>query len=194
MNERFDRAMEEFDAANRRDPRRLSVQGTRHPREMIFSRRVQDWVERLDADASEGVRLAARAHTLRRWEIPRERYPRDTPGYHAWRKATAAHSARAAGEILGRLGYPPETVDRVRRLITGELFPSDPDAQLLEDADVLVFLEIKLSDYLGQWKEAKTARILQGTWAKMSPRARRAARDLSLDAGIRALIARLPED
>jgi hypothetical protein len=79
-------------------------------------------------------------------------------------------------------------IGRVGRLIRGELFPRDPDAQLLEDADCLAFLELKLADYLDQWDEAKVARILHGTWAKMSEPARALARTLPLDPRVRQLL------
>jgi hypothetical protein len=188
MSTLLDQALRQFDQANRQDPRQQPFEGTTHPRELLFAQRVFEWVTRLNPDASEAVRLAARAHTLRRWEIPRDRYPMDTAGYHAWRQATMAHSAQAAAAILKSLGSPAQTIERVGQLIRWELFPHDPDAQLLEDADCLAFLELKLGDYLAQWDERKLARILRGTWAKMSERARALAGQLPLDQRIRHLL------
>ncbi len=188
MSARLEEALQEFDRLNSSDPRTQAVAGKAHPRELVFAQRVYAWVERLEPSASEAVRLAARSHTLRRWEVPRGDYPMNPAGYHQWRAATAAHSAHAAAEILARLGYPDETVRRVSRLITWELFPNDPDAQLLEDADCLAFLEIKLEGYLTRWDEGKVRRILQGTWAKMSPQARRAAAAVPLDSRAKRLI------
>ena len=175
---RIETALGKIDAANRLDPREQTFQGVSHPRERIFAQRVSDWIDRLQPASSEEVRLAARAHTLNRWEIPRNRFPMDTMGYHAWRAATANHSAGAATAILKTVGYSDEVVEKVRRLITRELDPKDPEAQMLEDADCLAFLEIKLGDYLDQWDEAKVKRILRGTWSKMSPEAHRLASDL----------------
>lgn len=181
MSEQFDRALAEFDRANGQDPRTQSFEKVSYPRELIFARRVSAWITRLNPEASEPARLAARSHTLRRWEVPRARYPMDTAGYHAWRQATASHSAVNAEAVLLPLGYAPETVQRVRQLITGALFPRDPEAQLLEDADCLAFLELKLADYLEQWDDGKIDRVLRGTWSKMSPAARELARRLPLD-------------
>ena len=169
--------LREFDDANRLDPRSQKVAGILHPRELVFSQRVSEWINRLSPEASESVRLAARSHTLCRWEVPRNRFAMDTAGYHQWRCATAEHSAREASYILERRGYPKATVDRVAGLIKRERFPQDPDAQLLEDADCLVFLEIKLEEYLTQWDEEKMTRILRGTWFKMS----KVARDLAME-------------
>lgn len=181
MSMRLEQALREFDEINLLDPRIQMVQSLTYPRELIFSRRVSSWVDKLNASASEPVQLAARAHTLKRWEIPRDRYTKDTAGYHEWRNATAAHAAAAAAKVLQRIGYPDEVVQRVGQLITQARFPANPDAQLLEDADCLTFLEFKLTDYLDQWDEQKVLRILLGTWGKMSPEARRAALGLSLD-------------
>jgi hypothetical protein len=188
MSSRLDQALRECDAVNRRDPRGQLFEDRRHPRELIFAQRVSAWVAALRPDAPEAVQLAARGHTLRRWEIPRDFYPMDTPGYHAWRHATMAHAADGVAAILTSLDYPEEMIQRVGRLIRWELFPRDPDAQLLEDADCLAFLELKLAEYLDQWDEAKVARILHGTWAKMSEPARALARTLPLDPRVRQLL------
>jgi len=184
-------ALEACDQANQLDPRRQRFEGRDHPRELIFARRVHDWLLRLEPAASEAVRLAARGHTLRRWEIPRDRYPSDTAGYHAWRAATAAHSAGAVEALLRPLNCPDELLRRVGRLIRKELPHGDTDAQLLEDADCLAFLELKLADYLDRWDDEQLARILRGTWTKMSQRARALARRIPLDPRIGPLLERL---
>jgi hypothetical protein len=181
MSKLFEKALRAFDQVNALDPRTQTVQGKSYPRESIFARRVSAWVERLSPEAPEAVRLAARSHTLRRWEIPRNRYSMDTAGYHEWRAATAAHSANAAEAILKQIGYPEEAIGYVTQLITWKRFPQDPNAQLLEDADCLAFLEIKLSEYLEQWEDDKVRRILNGTWRKMTPTARHKALELPLD-------------
>jgi hypothetical protein len=188
MHTPFDHALREFDRVNGQDPRMRTLNGASHPRELIFAQRVSHWIAQLSPDASEAVRLAARSHTLRRWDIPRTQYPMDTAGYHEWRATTAAHSARSAAVVLRHFGYSDEMVRRVRQLIRRELFPHDPDAQLLEDADCLAFLELKLVDYLDRWDEEKVARILHGTWAKMSQGARSLAAGLPLDPRAMALI------
>ncbi|HET6464386.1 MAG TPA: DUF4202 domain-containing protein [Nitrospiria bacterium] len=190
----LEKALKEFDRINRQDPRRQRVGGKSHPRELIFAKTVYAWVERLDASASEAVRLAARSHTLGRWEVPRDRYRMDVSGYHQWRAATATHAADAAARILKRVGYPEQTILEVKRIITGHRHPGDPDTQLLEDADALSFLEIKLGDYIAQWDEAKIRRILEGTWSKMSPPARQRAAELPLDPRVQRLMTDLKKN
>jgi Domain of unknown function (DUF4202) len=190
----LEKALKEFDRLNRRDPRRQTVNRRSYAREFIFAQKVHAWVERLNPSAPETVRLAARSHTLRRWEIPRNRYRMDIGGYHQWRDSTAAHAADAAADILKRVGYPERTIREVKRIINGHRHPGDPDTQLLEDADALAFLEIKLNDYLVRWDESRIRRILEGTWSKMSPGARRMALDLPMDSRVKKLIADLSQD
>ncbi len=191
MNKLLEKAIKEFDQVNGEDLRQQTVARKSYARELIFARKVYAWVERLNPSAPEDIRLAARSHTLRRWEIPRNRFRMDIGGYHQWRAATATHAADAAAEILKRLGYSDMIVREVRRIITGHRHPNDPDTQLLEDADVLAFLEIKLEDYLTRWDETKVQRILEGAWSKMSSAARLLAMDLPLDSRVKKLIAGL---
>ncbi|MBI3995884.1 MAG: DUF4202 domain-containing protein [Nitrospirae bacterium] len=184
----LEQALQEFDRVNGEDPRRQTVGGSSEARELFFARKVYAWVERLNPSASEAVRLAARSHTVRRWEVPRNRYRMDTGGYRQWRAATAAHSAETAIGILKQIGYPEAVIRDVKRIITGLHRPDHPDAQLLEDADCLAFLESKLADYLDRWDEAKVRRILEGTWSKMSPAARKMALELRLDSRVKKLL------
>jgi hypothetical protein len=159
----FDTAIERIDAANGEDPRRELADGKPEPREWLFGRRVYDWVRRLRPAASEELLLAARAHTLRRWMIPRERYPQTTIGYHQWRDALAAFHAEQAESILREVGYPSERVDAVKT---------------------------KLAGYIDAWGDAKTIRILKRTIRKMTPEARAKALQLNLAERERELVRR----
>lgn len=178
---RFEEAIRRLDEANTADPREEVVDGIPRPRELLFAQRVYDWVLRLEPGASEELLLAARGHTLRRWMIPRDRYAKTTRAYHEWRDALAAFHAEEAGKILEGVGYEAGVVDRVRRLIARLDFPRDPDSQILEDADCLVFLQTKLHEYLDDWDEQKTIKILRRTIAKMTPAAQELAKQLALD-------------
>ena len=103
-DERLAEAIKRIDAVNNEDPRTELVDGKPRSRELLFAQRVYEWVRRLVDDPSEELLLAARAHTLRRWIIPRGRYPKTTAGYHQWRNALAQFHAQEAGEILGEAG------------------------------------------------------------------------------------------
>lgn len=181
-------AIAQFDEINRQDPRRQLFQGQEVPRELIFSQRVTFWLNQLQPNPSEVVQLAARSHTVCRWEVPRDRYERNTVGYHEWRRKTAEHSAATATRILTELGFPEKVRKRVVDLITRVLPAKEAEAQLLEDADCLAFCEIKFEVYARQWDQDKLRRILKGTWSKMSPAARRMSDQLSIAPRLKQLL------
>ncbi len=68
--------------------------------------------------------------------------------------------------------------------------PAEPEACALEDADCLVFLETKLQNYVDEWEEEKTLRVLQRTLRKMTPDAREHALCLKLGERERDLLHR----
>ena len=189
-DERFSEAIKKIDAANQEDPRSEMVDGRPQPRELLFAQRVYQWVEQLAEAPSEELLLAARAHTLRRWMIPRDRYPMTTVGYHQWRNALAQFHADEAETILHAAGYPAEQIQSIRDFITKKNWPENKEACVLEDADCLVFLETKLSDYIDDWQDTKTLRILQRTIRKMTPEARTRAFQLKLGERERELVHR----
>ena len=146
------------------------------------------WLERLDPDASEPLRLAARAQHLCRWKIDRSSYPEGRQGYLRWRRDCAEMHARLAGEILAAVGYDAATIDRVGHLVRKKGLPDDAEALALEDTACLVFLEHELEACASKHDEPKLVQILERTWRKMSPRGRAAALALDLPPSVRALI------
>lgn len=184
---RFRAAIDAFDAANAADPHReRDAGGVERPRELLYAWRMSEMLERFAPAASEVVRLAVRCQHIRRWEIPRDTYPRTPEGYKSWRTRLMDFHAAAAAAILREAGYGDETIARVRSLLRKERLKRDPETQLLEDVIGLVFLEHYLAGFVAGhagFDEAKFADILRKTWLKMSPRGRDAA----------FAVARLPE-
>src|SRR5262245_47862199 len=179
LSPRFRAATDRFDAANAADPNREpDAAGVEQPRELLYARRMSEMLERFAPEASEVVHLAVRCQHIRRWEIPRDSYPRTSEGYKAWRTRLMDFHADAAAAILQGAGYEEQTVARVRSLLHKERLKRDPETQLLEDVIGLVFLEHYLADFVAdhpQYDEAKFADILRKTWLKMSARGRQAA-------------------
>ncbi len=189
-NERFQSAVAAFDAANAEDPHRVKHNGSEVPAELLYARRMTDWLARLYPDASEPLRLAARAQHIRRWEIPRDTFPIDRAGYHRWRTTLYTFHADTAARILRDVGYDDATIARVRSLLRKERLKADPESQALEDVACLVFLESYFADFAAKHDDEKVITILRRTWAKMSERGRAAALALPLAPGARALVER----
>ena len=185
---RFQDALVRFDQANADDPNRELVGDTLQPKELTYSRRMTEWLDRLEPEAAEPLRLAARCQHIRRWAIARTEFPPGRQGYRRWRTTLAAYHARTAAAILREVGYDDQTISRVDALLRKERLKADPDVQTLEDVACLVFVQHHLPSFATQHEEAKVVDILRKTWLKMSARGRSAALRLDLVPDIRALV------
>jgi hypothetical protein len=188
--ERLRRALAAIDAANAGDPHRLQVRGESRPKELAHAELVSEWVARLAPDPGEALLLAARAHHLRRWTIPRSEYAAGRRGYLRWRRALQVLHAREVAAILTAEGYDESTIRRVQDLVQKKHLGRDAEVQILEDALCLVFLETQLHDLAAQLDDEKLLGVLRKTLRKMSPDAIQRAEELPLDAAGRALLQR----
>jgi hypothetical protein len=186
--ERFHSAIRRFDDENSRDPNMEMIAGVPHPREQVYAQWLTGWVLKLNPDASEELRLAARCQHLCRWMIPRSSYPMTRPGYLQWRAELKKFHAQRAGEILREFGYSDAVVQRVQHLNLKKDLARDPDCQTLEDALCLVFLEHQLTALANKTAPEKVITALQKSWQKMSPRARAEALQLSYTPEEKALL------
>jgi len=187
---RFEAALRRFDDENARDPNIESAEGLAQPRELLYARRLTDWVLRLSPDASEALRLAARCQHICRWQIPRSSYPMTRAGYLKWRADLKKFHARKAGEILRELGYGDEMIRRVQDLNLKKNFPNDPEGRVLEDALCLVFLQFQYAALAAKTAADKTVNALQKSWQKMTDAARAEALKLNFDPREKALLER----
>jgi hypothetical protein len=102
--------------------------------------RTRDWLLRLDRQASEAARVAALTHDIER-RVPGG--PRLDPRVQAWDdpdylREHSERSARLVGEWLGDAAVRPDVERLIERHETG----GDPEADLLQAADSLSFLEV----------------------------------------------------
>ena len=189
--DRFAAAVAAIDAANAADPNAVAGDdGQPIASELLYGRRMSRWLDQLYPDAAEPLKLAARAQHVRRWEVPRDRYPLDRAGYHRWRTGLYTYHADTAAGLLRSVGYDEATVERVRFLIRKEKLKADPDTQALEDTICLVFLENYFAAFSAKHEPEKVVAILRRTWAKMSPVGHAAALKLPMPPGAAGLVAR----
>ena len=57
----YDKARALIDAANREDPNRVTADGRDWPKELLYSERMSDMLERYRPDADDAMKLAIRA-------------------------------------------------------------------------------------------------------------------------------------
>lgn len=186
-SDRLNRVLERIDQLNREDPNREPAGGVPQPRELLYAQWLTDWALRLQPQASEPLRIAARGQHVQRWTIPRERYPRNRQGYLRWREQLKAFHAKTVAGVMQEAGYPDGMIERVRRLILKKDL-SDPDTQTIEDALCLVFLEHQFEDLRRKTPDATMREVLRKTWKKMSGRGRTEALRLPLGEEARGLL------
>jgi hypothetical protein len=182
------RLLASIDTANARDSRRADYEGKPESFEWAYGRRMSAWVERLAPDASPALRVAARGQHIERWTSPRQSYPEGRGGYLRWREDLKKFHARRLGELARAAGADATDVARIAELILKKNRSEDPEGQVLEDAACLVFLETELEGFLRKTEKPKLLDILRKTWAKMGPRGRAAAAQLTLSPDATALL------
>ena len=168
-----------IDAENAEDP---------NGKELDHAERAVRWVRTLRPDASDELLLAARAHHVRRWEIPRADEPAGRAGYLRWKRRLQQHHADVVGRVLSGTGFD---VERVQSLVKKERLKSDADVQSLEDALALVFLETQLDELTDKLDDDDhMVDVLAKTLRKMTPAGREAAGRLTYDERGAALVQR----
>ena len=176
----YDRAVAAIDEANRADPTTVLIDGIDVPLALAHGQRGVHWVLHLAPSADDPVLLAARAHHLRRWEVPRRTYPEGKPGYLRWRRDQKARHANDVASLLAAAGYTGDTITRVQSLIKREHLGTDAPTQLVEDAACLVFLETQFAEFAAANEHDKVLDIVRKTARKMSPAGLAAVGDIGL--------------
>lgn len=177
---RLTRALLRIDEINNADPTVIDIRGESRPKELTHAAMVSAWIDRLRPSADDALQIAARGHHVRRWAIPRSKFPEGRRGYLRWRQALHELHAATVGEVMIEVGYDAADVRRAQDLVRKKDLRRDPDAQALEDALCLVFLETQLGTFRTRQPDDRTAEILRKTWKKMSGKARVLAVDLDL--------------
>ena len=167
-DERLARAIAAIDAANADDPNTIVVPepggaGVTRPKELAHAELMTAWVTRLRPDASDALLLAARAHHIRRWVVPRLSYPEGRAGYLRWRRDLHERHAADVGAILDEEGYDAATIARVQDIVRKRNLARDPDVQALEDALCLVFIETQFAELTAKLDRPKMVDVVRKT-------------------------------
>ena len=188
---RLDAVIAAIDDANAGDPRKIEVQGVTRPIEILYAERMTARLLTMYPEASELLRIAARAQHLRRWEIARQNYPEGRNGYNDWRRSCREHHAKLVAQIMATHDYSGADIARVGMLIRKEQLKKDRDSQALENVVDVVFVEHYFDEFLDKYKaydDDKIIDIVGKTLRKMSPKGHQAALQLDLPDNARRLI------
>lgn len=182
---RYAAACAAIDAANSADPGTVDVRGHGpRPLAQVHGELAAEWVGVLSPAAGELVSLAARAHHLRRWELPRAQYPAGRAGYLRWKRDQRTRHAEDAGALLAEVGYGPDEIAAVQAMVLRQ----GEGGQLVEDAACLVFIETQLTAVAAQLDHDHLLDVIGKTAKKMSPAALAAAGQIPLGEVEQALL------
>lgn len=172
---RFETAIAIIDKKNAEDPNSYHVSGLEYPKELLYSQRMTRKLLQFEPNASKAIQIAARAQHICRWQIARNEYPMDRVGYLKWREELKKMHATITGEILVKVGFDEQFVDRVQKIILKKLIKKNEESQLLEDVICLVFLDYYFDEFAAKHSDEKIIDILKKTWVKMSDKGHEAA-------------------
>jgi len=168
----FDQAVILMDAANNEDPNiEKNESGKEWPKELLYSHRMAEMIERYKPEADHVNQLAVRGQHIQRWKSPRDAYPMDRKGYHQWRKDLYTFHANTTADLMAKAGFDEESLERVRQSIGKKGIKVNKDTQLLEDVAGLVFIEhymLAFAEKHPEYSEEKWIDIIRKTWNKMS--------------------------
>ncbi len=180
MSLSLNQAIQLIDRKNEVDPSQVLFEGKEYPTALIEGMRAEHWIQQLRPDAPDALLIAARGHHMRRWEIPRDSYPRTRQGYLAWRSRLYDFHAEAVAAVMQQSGYDEDAMAQAGRLMRKQGIKLDIDAQAYEDAVALAFLELRLDQFTQTVTEEQMDRALRRTWRKMSDAGHAAALTLEL--------------
>lgn len=185
---KFEHAISLFDSYNSNSPETVLRGGATYPAEYFYALKLHEWVLKLAPNAGEALLLASHCQHIGRWEIQRSVYPDGRMGYLEWRSALLKFHADTASALLRSISYDEEIIEQVREIVLKKHLRTAPDAQTIEDALCLVFLEFQFDDLIAKQSEDKMMGILKKTWAKMSQQGKEQALKLRFSLSGKELI------
>lgn len=174
MTKQYDKTVELIDAANNEDTNEETSDGKAWPKELLYSHRMSDMLERYAPEADDEMKLAIRSQHIQRWKSPRTDYSMDRKGYHQWRTGLYKFHAETVAALMVKAGYDDESIERVKLAVGKKSIKTNHDTQLLEDISALVFIEhymLAFAEKHPEYDEEKWLLIIRRTWNKMTDQA-----------------------
>jgi len=174
----YDQMIKLIDAANAEDPNTEISEGKEYPKELLYSQRMANMIQRFDVNADDINKIAVRAQHIQRWKSPRNDYPMDRKGYHQWRTNLYKFHAETTAALMQQVGYDNESIERVKLAIGKKAIRTNTDTQMLENIAALVFIEhymLAFANKHPEYDEPKWVDIIRKTWNKMTESAQQFA-------------------
>ena len=174
----FEQVVELIKSANSEDPNQESDGEQSWPKELLYTHRMSDMLERYTPEADNVMKLAIQAQHIQRWKSPRDAYPMDKKGYHQWRTNLYKYHADTLAALMQTAGYSDADIERAKQAVGKKALRNNPDTQLLEDVSALVFIEHYMQAFVDkhpEYDEEKWISIILKTWKKVSERGQKFA-------------------
>lgn len=179
QSEKLDQVIALIDETNKLDPNTdKDSAGQEWPKELLYSMRMSDMLERYTPEADEVAQISMRGQHIKRWTSDRKTFPMDRQGYFQWRTQLYKFHAETTAEIMQKVGYDEDSIERVKKAVGKKGIKVNPDTQLLEDVTDLVFIEhymLAFAEKHPEYDEKKWIDIVRKTWLKMSENAQQFA-------------------
>lgn len=184
----FERVLSAIDDYNKKDTKSEIFEGQSLASEIIYSIKVSRWVKLLNENPSEELLIAARGAHIGRFEIPRENYPTGLKGYYQWKSYLLQYHSEKVAAIMQANSYSQSSIKIVSDIIMRKNIKTNAEAQTLEDAVSLIFLEYQLLPLMAKTTEEKVLNAIVKTWSKMSTLAHAKALKLPLPTNAKEVI------
>jgi NTP pyrophosphatase (non-canonical NTP hydrolase) len=184
----YEAAISLIDEAHSQDPNIAIVDNKDVPYELHYAQKMTHYLSLRSPNASPILKVAIRAQHFRRWEIPRDSYPKTKAGYLNWRTFLKKRQADLAAAICIGCNFTTEEAEEVAKLIRKEDLKKNEETQILEDVACLVFLDDQFEAFEKEHNEKKVIDILRKTWGKMSERGHELALEIPMSETSKELI------
>lgn len=148
------------------------------PEEPFHSENTLEWVLRLKPDADPALRLAALGHDIERYD---EKVRVQSDGYSDYERFKEAHAINSAEVLSGfmeEMGFDPDFIADVARLVAHHESGGDEREEILKNADTLSFFQVSLPLYFDRHGAETTRRRLVWGFRKLTPELRRTVLDM----------------
>ncbi len=120
--------------------------------------KAEEWLRRINPDASEAMLLATLTHDMER-AFPGPDSPKQVSGHGPddpiYNEAHSERSARIVSDFLRTQRAPEDLITEVAKLILVHEFGGWPDANWVQAADSLSFLEVNIDFFLNRINPAQ---------------------------------------
>lgn len=186
-------AVELINTVHNQDLNTETVEGIEIKAELLYSQRMLSILEKVQPNASFGLKLAAQCQHISRWSIPRATFSMDKKGYYQWRAAIMEHQLTVSTSTLKQAGIEDDDISIIADALKNKADKSNINASIIEDTACLTFIKWYLVPFAGQFDPEKAKVILQKTANKMSDRGLKLISEIELSSDVQQVLGLLNE-